>query len=159
MNQTYLLIGGNLGNREENLGRSRIHIATDIGKIARSSSIFETEAWGKKDQPPFLNQVLLIETNSSVTNVLHQLLTIEERMGRKRMEKFGPRLIDIDILFFNNDIIHEPGLTVPHPHLHERRFTLEPLNEIAPLMIHPVLKKTITELLESCPDPLAVKKL
>jgi 2-amino-4-hydroxy-6-hydroxymethyldihydropteridine diphosphokinase len=159
MNQTYLLIGGNLGNREENLGRSRVHIATDIGKILRSSSIFETEAWGKQDQPPFLNQVLLIETNSTVTNVLHQLLTIEERMGRKRMEKFGPRLIDIDILFFNNDIIHEPGLTVPHPHLHERRFTLEPLNEIAPLMIHPVLKKTITELLESCPDPLAVKKL
>jgi 2-amino-4-hydroxy-6-hydroxymethyldihydropteridine diphosphokinase len=159
MNQTYLLIGGNLGNRQENLRQSCTQIATDIGKITRSSSIFETEAWGKKDQPAFLNQVLLVETESSAKDVLKQLLAIEERMGRKRMQKFGPRLIDIDILFFNNDIIHEPGLTVPHPHLHERRFTLEPLNEIAPLLIHPALKKTVGELLQICTDPLAVKKL
>jgi 2-amino-4-hydroxy-6-hydroxymethyldihydropteridine diphosphokinase len=159
MNETYLLIGGNLGNRHENMEQARNLLKKEVGKIAKISSLYETAAWGKVDQPSFLNQVLLVTTGLGAAESLAAILHIEHQMGRERIQKFGPRIIDIDILFFNSDIIEEPGLAVPHPQLHLRRFTLEPMNEIAPGFIHPVLKKSISDLLLDCPDPLAVKKL
>ena len=159
MNQTYLLIGGNLGNREKNLEKARQLIAAEAGQVGKSSSLYETEAWGIQDQPPFLNQVLLVWTKLDPRQLLSTILDIEHQMGRERFEKFGPRSIDIDILFFNEEIIDEPGLTIPHPQLHLRRFTLQPLQELAPSFIHPVLNKSVSDLLAECPDPLAVKKL
>ena len=159
MNQTYLLIGGNLGNREANLEKARFLIAAGAGPIGRFSALYETQAWGMQDQPAFLNQVLLVITVLDPRELLATILAIEHQMGRERTEKFGPRLIDIDILFYNNEVLNEPGLTIPHPQLHLRKFTLEPLNEIAPLLFHPVLKKTVEVLLRECADPLAVKKL
>ena len=159
MNQTYLLIGGNMGNRQENLEIATRRIAATIGEIKQSSAIYETEAWGLEEQPAFLNQVLLVSSTLNAQQVLKQILNIEHDMGRERIQKFGPRIIDIDILFFNRDIIHEPGLNVPHPQLHLRRFTLKPLNDIAPQFRHPELGKTISDLLSTCPDPLTVKKL
>ena len=159
MNQTYLLIGGNMGNRQENLEIATRRIAATIGEIKQSSAIYETEAWGLEEQPAFLNQVLLVSSTLNAQQVLKQILNIEHDMGRARIQKFGPRILDIDILFFNRDIIHEPGLNVPHPQLHLRRFTLKPLNDIAPEFRHPELGKTISDLLSTCPDPLTVKKL
>src|SRR5262245_4541515 len=159
MNQTYLLIGGNLGNRHKNLEKATGLIGANIGEIERTSSLYETEAWGLQDQPAFLNQVLFLSTTLDPHQLLLVNLDIEHQMGRTRKEKFGPRLIDIDILFFNNEIINIPELTVPHPQLHLRRFTLEPLNEIAPGLVHPIFRKPISELLAQCPDPLVVKKL
>jgi 2-amino-4-hydroxy-6-hydroxymethyldihydropteridine diphosphokinase len=159
MNQTYLLIGGNLGNRQENLQKARELIGAEAGPILDFSALYETEAWGMKEQPAFLNQVLRVSTNKSPQQLLSSILAIEHQMGRERIQKFGPRLIDIDILFYNDEIIDEPGLSIPHPQLHLRRFTLEPLNEIASHFIHPILQKSISVLLKECPDPLAVKKL
>ena len=159
MNQTYLLIGGNLGKREENLEHARRAIASRLGPLLNASSIYETEAWGMQDQPAFLNQVLFVETKLNAEAVLDAILSIEKEMGRKRSEKFGPRTIDIDILFYNDLVMQKSSLTIPHPQLHLRRFTLEPLNEIAPEFVHPVFNKTISELLEESTDPLVVKKL
>jgi len=148
-----------MGNRQENLEIATRRIAATIGEIKQSSAIYETEAWGLEEQPAFLNQVLLVSSTLNAQQVLKQILNIEHDMGRERIQKFGPRIIDIDILFFNRDIIHEPGLNVPHPQLHLRRFTLKPLNDIAPQFRHPELGKTISDLLSTCPDPLTVKKL
>src|SRR3981081_3731857 len=110
MNRTYLLIGGNLGNRMENLEKAREWIADEIGTFLAISPVYETDAWGKTDQPPFLNQVLLLKTTLSPEELLNKILDIEQKMGRQRNEKFGPRIIDVDILFFNDDIINKPGL-------------------------------------------------
>jgi 2-amino-4-hydroxy-6-hydroxymethyldihydropteridine diphosphokinase len=159
MNRTYLLIGGNVGNRIKNLREARKQITVKCGVIIKQSAIYETAAWGKTDQAAFLNQVLLVETEFSAQEVLHRILKAELDMGRMRNEKFGPRTIDIDILFFNDDIIHEEGLTIPHPQLHLRKFALEPLNEIAPDLKHPSLGKTVHEMLRDCGDLLPVKKL
>ena len=159
MNQSYLLIGGNLGNRQENLEKAGQLIAANAGQVRKSSSLYETEAWGIHDQPAFLNQVLFVVTKLDPRQLLSTILDIEHQMGRERTQKFGPRSIDIDILFYNNEIMDEPGLTIPHPQLHLRRFTLEPLNEIAPSYFHPVIQKSVSDLLRDCPDSLAVKKL
>ena len=159
MNRTYLLIGGNVGNRLKNLKEARRQITVKCGMIVKQSAIYETAAWGKTDQSAFLNQVVLVETELSAKDVLDRILKAELEMGRMRNEKFGPRTIDIDILFFNDDIIHEEGLTIPHPQLHLRRFALEPMNEIAPDLKHPSSGKTVHEMLSECGDPLAVKKL
>ena len=158
MNKAYLLIGGNMGNREQNLGRA-IDLLGSAGKIMRQSDLYETAAWGKTDQPSFLNQAILLATALKARQLLEAVLHIEEKMGRKRDEKYGPRIIDIDILFYNSAIIREPGLMIPHPELENRRFALVPMHEIAPLVTHPLLKKTIAELLEECPDKLEVHKL
>ena len=107
----------------------------------------------------FQKQVLLLQTELPAIKLMQSILLIEEQMGRKRKKKFGPRIIDIDILFYNEDVLESPDLVIPHPQLHLRRFTLEPMNEIAPGLIHPLLNKSISELLAECPDPLAVKKL
>lgn len=156
MNTTYLLTGGNMGNREENLALAREAIKQHCGEIKSASSIYETAAWGKTDQPFFLNQVLQIETKLTPRQLLKQILKTEEKIGRKRKEKYGPRIIDIDILFFNEQVYDSPSLKIPHPQIQNRRFVLAPLAEIAPGFVHPVLKKTITELLSTTGDQLEV---
>jgi 2-amino-4-hydroxy-6-hydroxymethyldihydropteridine diphosphokinase len=127
--------------------------------VSNASSIYETAAWGKNDQPAFLNQVLEIETALSPPQLLKTILAIEENIGRVRQEKYGPRIIDIDILLFNDEVLHLPMLKIPHPQLQNRRFVLVPLAEIAPDLIHPVFKKTIAELLAICPDKLEVSRI
>jgi 2-amino-4-hydroxy-6-hydroxymethyldihydropteridine diphosphokinase len=159
MNISYLLIGGNQGDRPALLTTARDHIRTEGGDILLASALYETAAWGRTDQPDFINQALKVATSQEAPAWLLTLLRIEEKMGRHRLEKYGPRIIDIDILFFNNSIIREPQLTVPHPEIQNRRFALTPLEEIAPFLIHPVLGKSIRELLAECPDTLAVKQI
>lgn len=158
MNEAFLLTGGNIGDRKNYLSQAKNEIEKMCGKIIRQSSIYETAAWGKEDQEAFLNQVLKIETGFSAEELLHTILKIEENLGRKRDLKYGPRTIDIDILFFNDEIIDLHGLKVPHPQIQNRRFVLVPLNEIASQKIHPVSKKTVSQLLAECPDPLTVNK-
>jgi 2-amino-4-hydroxy-6-hydroxymethyldihydropteridine diphosphokinase len=158
MNISYLLIGGNQGDRLARLATARDLITNAGGQILLASALYETAAWGKTDQPDFLNQALKVATEEDAPAWLLTLLDIEGKMGRRRQEKYGPRIIDIDILFFNNSIIHEPQLTIPHPEIRNRRFALVPMEEIAPSLIHPVLHKTIRQLLAECTDPLAVKQ-
>lgn len=158
MNKAYLLTGGNLGNTKQNLQLAAQLIENNCGKIVRQSAIYETAAWGNTQQPAFLNQVLELATSLSPEALMTTLLQIEESMGRIRAEKYGPRLIDIDVLLYNREIINTPIITVPHPELANRRFVLVPLAEIAPRLKHPALQKTIQELLQICPDQLAVKK-
>ena len=158
MNKAYLLIGGNVGNREENFAIAREYIERYCGRVIRSSSLYETAAWGKTDQASFLNEVLQIETELSVENLIKQVLDIEKLMGRERKEKYGPRVIDVDILLFNDEQYDLPFLKVPHPEMQNRRFALTPLAEIAGDLRHPVLKKSIGQLLKECPDKLEVKK-
>jgi len=158
MNLAYILTGGNLGNRSENLGKAKQAIAREGGTITKASSLYETQAWGLKEQGPFLNQALELHTLLPAQKLLAALLHIEQAMGRARDVRYGPRLIDIDILFFNKEVIHLPGLTVPHPQLHLRRFALEALHEIAPYYIHPQFDKSVAQLLTECPDTLQVHK-
>ena len=159
MNKVFLSIGGNMGNREAALAKACKLIGEQCGEIKSISSLYETAAWGKNDQPSFLNQALEIHSGLEPEQLLKQILKIEKEMGRIRKEKYGPRSIDIDILFFNEETHNYPSLTIPHPEIQNRRFVLAPMNEIAPALVHPVLKKTITELLEQCPDHLPVKKI
>jgi 2-amino-4-hydroxy-6-hydroxymethyldihydropteridine diphosphokinase len=158
MNISYLLIGGNEGDRPAHLAEARERIAAAAGRILRSSSIYETAPWGKPGQPDFLNQALELATKLEAPTLIGVLLGIEEKMGRRRLEKYGPRRIDIDILFFNDAIITEPGLVIPHPEIPNRRFVLAPMEEIAPFYRHPVLGRSIRELLADCKDTLEVKK-
>ncbi|HTS43724.1 MAG TPA: 2-amino-4-hydroxy-6-hydroxymethyldihydropteridine diphosphokinase [Puia sp.] len=159
MNNAYLLTGGNEGNRLFNIKQALANIELFCGEIIQQSSIYETAPWGKKDQPAFLNQALQVQTSVDAVTLMSSLLEIERKMGRIRKEKYGPRIIDIDMLFFNDEILDLPGLAIPHPEIQYRRFVLEPLNEIAPLLMHPVLHKNIHELLKECPDTLEVKKI
>lgn len=158
MNSAYLLIGGNMGDRSENLDKTRALISATCGNISKTSAVYETSAWGKTDQPDFLNQALLVRTESNAEDLLKELLLIEQQMGRYRGEKYGPRIIDIDIIFFNSDIIELPDLKIPHPRMQNRRFVLTPLAEIEPDLIHPVLNKSLSQLLAECPDTLPVNK-
>jgi 2-amino-4-hydroxy-6-hydroxymethyldihydropteridine diphosphokinase len=158
MNKAYLLTGSNLGDREKYLSAAREFITLHCGTILMSSSLYETAAWGNTDQPSFLNQALEIETSLNARQLIRCILKIEKMMGRIRKEKYGPRLVDIDILLFNNEKHNYPLLKVPHPEMQNRRFALLPLAEIAPDIIHPVFNKTIKQLLEECIDTLDVKK-
>jgi 2-amino-4-hydroxy-6-hydroxymethyldihydropteridine diphosphokinase len=154
----FLLLGTNLGDRTSNLDRARQEISA-IGDIKATSSIFKTAAWGKTDQPAFYNQVIKISTFLAPVILLEKILSIEAVMGRVRDEKWGPRIIDIDILFFDDKIINTSALTVPHPGIPDRMFTLLPLHELAPLLVHPVLKKNISTLLKESTDTLEVERL
>ena len=158
MNKIYLLLGSNMGNSRQQLAIAQKHIEKNIGAITRRSPLYQTAAWGNTDQPDFLNQVIIVETESTAATIMQAILSIEKKMGRLRTEKNAPRIIDIDILFFNKDIVDLPDLCIPHPQLQNRRFVLVPLNELSPKLIHPVYKKTIHQLLRVCPDNLTVKK-
>jgi len=158
MNTAYLLIGGNLGNRAAYLEQALKQIEALCGSITSSSSIYETAAWGNTNQPAFYNQAIKLITPLSPASLLEQLLAIELEMGRVRSEKYGPRTIDLDILMIDDKVIDTPALTIPHPQLHNRRFALLPLTEIAPSLHHPVLDKTVSGLLENCTDTLDVQK-
>jgi len=159
MYKAYLLTGGNEGDRILHMQQARSKIELFCGRVLQISSLYETAPWGKADQPDFLNQVLLIDTELDPQSLLKQLLSIEESLGRKRTVRNAPRTIDIDILFYDQWMVKEPGLEIPHPRIAERRFVLEPLHEISPEFLHPVLKKTIGQLLLECTDELAVKKM
>ncbi len=154
-----LLLGSNLGDRLSNLNEAYNKISESTREILISSSIYETEPWGFQHKNLFLNQVLVVNTDLSPESLLHLLFNIEKELGRKRRQKsFQARIIDIDILFYDDLIISTNELEIPHPKLHERRFVLEPLNEILPYLIHPVLLKSVARLLKESKDPLLVRK-
>ena len=153
-----LLLGGNLGDRFQNISNAVNAIKEFIGTIQKKSSLYETAAWGITDQPHFLNQVVVVHTILSAQQVIKKILFIEKQLGRERLVKMGPRIIDIDILFYDDKIIEEENLIIPHPRLQERKFVLEPLNELIPNYIHPILKKSVKVLLQECTDTLNVKK-
>lgn len=157
LHQIFLGLGSNLGNREENLSTAQKLIEEKVGKIRSKSSIYETAAWGITEQNAFLNQVIEVESHFSPSAVLHLVLKIEKDMGRIREIKWGERRIDIDILYYNNEVISTENLVVPHPFIQERKFVLVPLCEIAPAFIHPKLKQTNLELLEKCQDSGEIK--
>lgn len=140
-------MGSNLGDRETALSHAKNYLQQSGQKIICESSVHETKPWGRENQNDFLNQVIEIETEFSPRELMNLCLSIEKKMGRERKEKWGPRIIDIDILYYGNQIVNEKELMVPHPHLHERLFVLELLNEIVPDFIHPIIKKTTQELL------------
>jgi len=155
----YLLLGTNLGNKKENLKVAIQLLEKDGLKPIKISSVYETEAWGKTDQPAFLNQVVYIKSALSTQEILRICQNIEKECGRVRVEQYGPRLLDIDILYFDDAIIVEPGLVIPHQQIQFRNFTLVPLVEIAPDFKHPVLNVSNLELLQQCKDTLKTKKL
>ena len=152
----YLSIGGNLGDRKTYLKKAIKLLIKAVGHQVQASNIYETEAWGKTDQEPFLNQVLEMESYLSAFELLKTCLKIEAALGRSREERWGSRSIDIDILFYGDEIIEEKHLQIPHPRLHQRNFVLIPLKEIAPDFLHPVLGKKIDLLSKSSKDSLAV---
>jgi 2-amino-4-hydroxy-6-hydroxymethyldihydropteridine diphosphokinase len=159
MNKVYLLLGSNMGHSSALLQTARTAIAKELGEIIRQSSIYKTAAWGNTNQPPFLNQVLVLATTLAPVPCLEKLLAIEAIMGRVRTIKNAPRIIDIDMLYYNKLQLSSPTLILPHPAIAQRRFVLTPLNEIAPSFIHPVYSKTNHQLLMQCDDPLEVKKI
>ena len=148
----YLLLGANLNDRVQTLRRAVELIGERVGPVVRQSGLYETAPWGITDQPAFLNQVLTVETTLEPEAVLVQTQTIEQELGRVRHEKWGARVIDVDILYYDDLIRQSETLTIPHPYLYQRRFTLVPLAEIAPEFVHPVLDKTTAELLRECQD-------
>lgn len=152
----FIALGSNLGDRLKNLQRAAELLQVEILK---NSSLYETEPVGYLQQPWFLNSVIRVHTELSPVDLLRRCQEVEKKLGRKRDIPKGPRTLDLDILFFNQVILNMPDLILPHPAILERRFVLEPLNEIAPNFIHPVLHKTVSELLRDCPDQSIVKKL
>ncbi|MBK7629071.1 MAG: 2-amino-4-hydroxy-6-hydroxymethyldihydropteridine diphosphokinase [Bacteroidales bacterium] len=153
MHQIFLGIGTNMGNREANLCEAVTLIGISIGEIKKVSSVYETEPWGFEAENNFLNMTVEVVTTHTPSGVLGAILMIEAQLGRIRTEKqYSSRVIDIDILFFDDLIMDEITLKIPHPYLHERKFVLFPLNEIAPDFIHPVLKQSVGSLLKSCED-------
>ncbi|MFD1469453.1 2-amino-4-hydroxy-6-hydroxymethyldihydropteridine diphosphokinase [Hymenobacter caeli] len=152
----YLLLGSNLGDRAAYLRRARAGLAA-AGEIVAVSGLYETAAWGRADQPAYLNQAVALRTALAPAALLAHCLATEAAAGRERHERWGSRTLDVDILLYGNEIIDSQDLTVPHPRLPLRRFALVPLAEIAAAAVHPQLHQTVAELLAACPDELAVR--
>lgn len=160
MNEVFLSLGSNQGNREANLQAAACKVEAILGKPLRKSGVYSTQAWGRTDQPDFLNQVISFQLGPGKEEWLLQALNETElALGRVRTIKWEPRVIDMDILLSGDQVIHTTTLTVPHPLLHLRRFILVPLQEIAPELKHPVLHLTVEELLKNCADDLDVHKV
>ena len=158
MNIVFLQLGGNLGNREQLLKDAILAVENRVGNIIDLSKVYESAPWRVEGQNNYLNQIIKVKTTLLAREVLSTVLNIEKQLGRIRIEKWGERLIDIDIIFYNNSIIETPELCVPHKHLHERMFVLTPLCDIASKMVHPKYNKTIEELLQECNDTELVKE-
>jgi len=159
VHNVYLITGSNLGNSLSNLLHVKKLIREQLGEIIHESSVYKTAPWGNLNQQDFLNQALNIQTSISPQALMREILIIESSMGRKRIEKWEPRIIDVDILFYDTLVLDIPDLVIPHPLLHERRFVLAPLFDIAPNFIHPQLNKSVSEMLDSCNDMSKVDKL
>ncbi len=160
MTKLYLLLGGNLGDKKKIFSEARINLHNLVGEITAQSAVYETEPWGFESTDLFWNQVLEIVTKLSPEEVLLKTQQTELELGRiRKSNQYDSRIIDIDILFFGEEIVELPDLIVPHPRIQERRFALIPLNEIAPNLRHPVFQKTITQLLAECNDQLRVEKV
>lgn len=149
MNRVYIAFGSNMGDRYKAVEDAFILIEKSEMKITKKSKIYETEPYGYTDQPAFINGALEVETGLTCRQVLERLLSIELELGRVREFKWGPRIIDLDIIFFNDEIYDEEDLKVPHPDMHNRDFVIKPLNDICPDYIHPILKKSISGLMMS----------
>ena len=160
MNKVYLSLGSNRGERQGNLSKAIILLNKQAGKVVSLSSLYETQPWKMEDDTNFINQVVLLETALDANTLMDCILEIETLMGRIRTAaKYEPRIIDIDILFFNNDVVSSEKLTIPHPFIQERLFVLAPMVEISPDYIHPILKTKIYQLLSVCKDHSRVVKL
>lgn len=158
MNKVFLLTGGNLGDRAANLSSALSEIGRSLGKVIEASALYETAPWGFEHEQAFLNQAVMIETSLEPLELLDSILVIEKSLGRTRgSDQWKERIIDIDILLYGSETIKEERLQVPHPYMQQRRFALVPLAEIDKDLVHPVLKKSIAQLLDECPDPLPVK--
>ncbi len=159
MNTAYLILGTNKGDKPRNLLQAVDLIASNAGAVIKKSDIFLTAPWGNTNQPDFYNQAICIQTSLSAATLLKELLAVEQLLGRKRTgEKWAERTMDIDILFYNDEIINDPDLKIPHPFMSERKFVLAPMAQLAPDFIHPVLKKNIRTMLAACIDKLEVVK-
>lgn len=152
-----MLLGSNIGDRQEHLQYGIKKINEAAGKVVKKSSFYETEPWGVTDQDAYLNAAVLIETEFSPEELFRAIKEIEIEEGRTDQRKYAPRTLDIDILFYNQQIVHTKHLVIPHPRLHRRKFALVPMNEIASDFVHPVFRKTIGTLLTNCKDPLYVR--
>lgn len=160
MATVFLILGGNLGDRTAYLNSAKKNIIENAGNISRQSSVYETEPWGFEHENQFLNQVISLETILEPLILLEKIKNIEKNLGRiKSKERYTARVIDIDILFYDQLIIASPGLTIPHPEIPNRRFVLEPLVELAAEFVHPLLGLSVRKMLENCPDRGIVKKL
>lgn len=160
MNTLVLLIGGNMGDREAVFNSSIQELSASLGNVVDTSSLFESEAWGFDTENLFLNQLVVVETNKTPYECLRLTQSIEKKLGRVRhKERYTSRVIDIDLLFYNSDIVNTPDLIIPHPRIQERNFVLAPLCEIMPHYVHPVLNKKISTLLDECTDKCMVYEL
>ena len=160
MNVVFLGLGGNIGDRFDNIQKTIELLEEDCGKVSKRSSVYETDAWGSNSQNKYFNQVIELNTEDSAEVLLEKTLKIESKLGRNRTQnQNSDRTVDIDILFYNDLIIDADELHLPHPRLHLRKFVLVPLCELSPLLMHPVLKKNMQELLENCIDHLKVLKV